>query len=110
MKEKRGDNPVFEASNISQLPIEPQMTYFKTSDNELSLSYVLQIKKINSMDYYQIVVDGVTGKILNKVNYTLSCKFDGPDQFTNHSNCESHDHINIISTNEQSAPPPLLQK
>ena len=106
LKEKKGDNPLFDAGNISQLPIEPQMTYFKTSDNELTLGYVLQIKKINSMDHYQIVVDGVTGKILNKVNYTLSCKFDGPDQYTNHSNCDSHDHINIISTNEQSAPPP----
>ncbi len=107
--DQRGDKSVFSPGNISQLNIEPKLTYFRSGENELQLSYLLQIKMINSMDYFQLIVDGNTGQLLNKVNYTLSCKFDGPDQYKNHSNCDGNDHKPEIKVNENPAPPPTVE-
>lgn len=66
---------VFESSNISQHPIEIEHVYF-VEENELVPAYLLSIHKHNSMDYFQMVVGAAEGKILDKVNFNHSCKFD----------------------------------
>ena len=82
--ESRGDKLVLAGGNISEEKIEPHYTWYVEQGN-LVLGYEMQIKIIGEMDHYKIVVNSQDGRIMNKLNYKLSCKFDGPNQFANHT-------------------------
>ena len=110
--EQRDGKSIFAPGNISEKNIEPKLTWFQNDNGELSLSYQMEIKMINEMDYYLIVVDGATGSINKKINYKLSCKFDRPGQFenhTDHADCHNGNHVEIIPSADQSAPPPSAE-
>lgn len=105
----RGDKTILDGSDISEKDIEPHLTWFPDADGKLILGYEMQIKMIGEMDHYQFVIDGRDGSVLNKINYKLSCKFDGPGQYANHthnSSCDDSRHIEIIPSPELPAPPP----
>lgn len=111
--ESRGDKSVLSGGNISENDIEPHFTWFISKD-KLILGYEMQIKMIGEMDHYQIIVSAEDGSILNKFNYKLSCKFDGPNQYANHShshsdNCMDHESIIVQRPDNQPAPPPALE-
>lgn len=109
--ESRGDKTVLDGGNISATPIEPFLTWF-IKDDALVLGYQMEIEMIGAMDHYQVIVDSRDGKILNKINYKLSCKFDGPGQYANHSHdadcIESH-QVTMIPSPETPAPPPSFE-
>ena len=109
--ESRGDKLVLAGGNISEEKIEPHYTWYVEQGN-LVLGYEMQIKIIGEMDHYKIVVNSQDGRIMNKLNYKLSCKFDGPNQFANHTHdqeCRESVHSVIIPSKEMPTPPPVAE-
>ncbi len=53
-------------------------------ENELRLSYLYQFLEEGTSNYWSIVADAETGKILEKQNLTVSCDFNHPHNETVH--------------------------
>lgn len=52
-----------------------KLVYFPTEDNQLQLSHVLNFFEKGTSNYWNIIVDATSGKVIEKTNLTLSCKF-----------------------------------
>jgi len=106
--ETRDNKTILDGGNISSAPIEPFLTWV-VRDGALVLGYQLEIAIIGALDHYQVIVDSRDGTLLNKINYKLSCKFEGPGQYANHSHdsrCLDNHQSNILASTATPAPPP----
>ena len=84
-KESQGRNSfVYKNTNISNSDIKVEPIYQLMDDGKLHLAWQLAIDMKEKADYWNIRIDALTGKILNKNNWTTHCSF-GIHQHT--SNC-----------------------
>ncbi len=52
-----------------------KLVYFPTKKGDLQLSYVLNFFEKGTNNYWDIIVDANTGKVIEKTNLTVSCQF-----------------------------------
>ncbi|GAA4763483.1 MULTISPECIES: T9SS-dependent M36 family metallopeptidase [Flavobacterium] len=73
---------------LAEDPIRAQLVYFQTETNTIRLSWDYEFYSQDTKHLWNLKIDAVTGKILDKNDLVISCNFG-----SNHSN-HSHAEIN----------------
>ena len=82
----------FGKGNVSNVDITVRPIY-QIMDAEVRLAWDVTLDPTGNPDYWNIRVDAVNGKVLDKANYTLYCKFHKDTEASTHSpTCKDHDH------------------
>ena len=89
---------VFEYGNsgVSLEPIKVEKTYLAVGD-KMHLTWNVSLYQLDAQHWWNVNVDASTGKILNTVDWVISCSFEDP----NHS---EHNHTDAPMTNEYLGP------
>ncbi|MPT32605.1 MAG: T9SS type A sorting domain-containing protein [Chryseobacterium sp.] len=61
-----------------------KLVYFPTEKGDLQLSYALNFFEKGTNNYWDIIVDANTGKVIEKTNLTVSCQFHDHKYSTEH--------------------------
>jgi hypothetical protein len=61
---------LFAGENLSSDDIPVRLKYFPV-DGELRLTWFMVVNQENSLDWWEILVDSVTGEVLHQYNYTI---------------------------------------
>lgn len=69
-------------------PIRAQLVYFQTEANTIRLAWDYEFYSQNTKHLWNLKVDAVTGKILDKKDMVISCNFGG--NHSNHSHTKSN--------------------
>jgi len=83
----RSQAQVFTKGSFAKANIPVQLMYQKMQDGTLRLCWDMSIAEKEDADYWSMRVDAETGKILNKINWTVYCDFDADG-----CNDETHTH------------------
>lgn len=75
----------FAPGNISKRPIPARLVYADNGLGELRLAWDLSIEMQGNVDWISMRVDAQTGALLDEVNWTVKCTFEGPHH--HHSDC-----------------------
>jgi len=70
---------------LVDVPIRAQLVYFQTESNTFKLSWDYEFYSQNGNHLWNIKVDAITGKLLEKKDMTLSCNFDSKHQEHSHN-------------------------
>lgn len=73
--------------SISEIPA--RLMYHRLDDHSLVLVWDLSIEAISKEEWYSIKANAVTGEIVDKVNWTVSCNLS----HTHEHESETHNHI-----------------
>lgn len=79
------NSKTFKISNGSLDPITAKLVYELTSDNKLRLAWDLTIDTQRHEHLWSLRVDAVTGKILAKQDWVISCSFGDNRNHANHN-------------------------
>lgn len=66
---------IFAGGNISQESIPFKLVFVFTPQNEFRLCWDLNILTFDTGDWWSLKVDALTGQIVDKLNWTVSCNF-----------------------------------
>jgi hypothetical protein len=81
-----GKEYLYSSGNVSQTTIPVKLVYTFTEQGELNLSWDLSIHTLNGKNWWSLRVDAISGQIIDKNDWIVSCNFgDG-----NHSNHDFH--------------------
>jgi hypothetical protein len=84
-----GKEFLYTGGNVSQTTIPVKLVYSLTEQGELRLSWDLSIDVLSGKNWWSLRVDAVTGQIIDKNDWVVSCDFgDG-----NHSNHDFHANL-----------------
>jgi len=86
-------------SNLSLSPIPVKAVYAKNENGKLRLAWDLSLELTNRQHYWSIRIDAVTGELIDKIDWTVNCKFDSEEKCT-------HTHINKVEHFAAAPPPP----
>ncbi|MFT4698086.1 MAG: hypothetical protein ACI9SJ_001222 [Flavobacteriaceae bacterium] len=88
---------------ISLSNIPAKLVYYFTESNQLVLAWDISIQEISQQDWWSIRIDAVTGEILNKNNWMVSCSFE--HDHSSHENLNYNINLfdipNYIETSEE---------
>jgi PKD repeat protein len=88
---------IFSKSGISKENIPVKLMYQPGPEGELILAWDLSIYENNAKHWWSLRVDAQTGKILDKVDWVISCNFDHK-QFGKCDNPNHKQHLNQSNT------------
>ena len=77
---------LFNGGSISENEIPAKLLYNYSKKTGTRISWELSIKETTGSDWWNFQVDAVTGEILHKENWTVSCNILGDHDTHNHSN------------------------
>ena len=77
---------LFNKGAISENDIPAKLLYYYSKKTGTRITWELSIKETTGADWWNFQVDGVTGEILHKENWTVSCNILGDHNTHNHSN------------------------
>ncbi|TYA52426.1 T9SS-dependent M36 family metallopeptidase [Formosa maritima] len=91
---------LFTSGNVSQVNIPVKLVYTLTEQNELKLSWDLSINTLDNKHWWSIRVDAISGIILDRNDWTISCDF-GDGNHANHTNHASskNEDISLFKSN-----------
>jgi len=90
-------NFIFNSAGVSQHEIPVTLSYFRSDTNSIKLVWDLSIHSLNSKFWYSVRVDALTGVVVDKTNWTISCSFP------NHKNANKSELFsNSLSTQNKS--------
>jgi len=94
--ENTNNEYTFSNGNISEKNIPVGLVYTPTKNGELRLSWNMEIYTLDHKNMWSVRIDAENGRILDQLNYVVSCNFGGP----NHSDA-SHkiDHQDLKEDN-----------
>lgn len=70
------------ATSADEPTIKSKLVYYNTEQNDLRLCYEYEFEEKGTSNYWDVLADANTGKILKKENLTLSCDF-APQAYKN---------------------------
>lgn len=88
---------------ISLSNIPARLLYFLNDKGELELVWELSIEAIDRTEWYNLRVDAVSGKVIDKVNWVYSCGFDHSHDDENTELFHKDRKVNIHSSSINSA-------
>lgn len=100
---------LFAGGTISEVDIPMELMYFPAEDGTIRLVWDLSINQLKSSDWWSIRVDAATGEVLDKLNWTLHCDFDGDHSKHAHAPVQSRP-ANVSSLVSAPAPPPNMDQ
>ena len=77
---------LFNGGSISENEIPAKLLYNYSKKTGTRITWELSIKETTGSDWWNFQVDAVTGEILHKENWTVSCNILGDHNTHNHSN------------------------
>ena len=80
------EKTLFNGGNISQNNIPAKLLYYYSKATGTRITWELSIKETTGADWWNFHLDAVTGEILHKENWTVSCNILGDHNTHNHSN------------------------
>ena len=91
---------VLHADNIAEGDIPFEGVLYFDDNGELKYAYSVQINVKNSTDWWEVIINSMTGEIIDKANYTISCAPTSFENYSraarekdhNHSHCSDHGH------------------
>jgi hypothetical protein len=86
--------------NISEVDIIAELIWLPISEKNVVLTWQIEIAPIKTVDHFMIRVDAVSGKVLDKNNYTVYEKFNDVEKTNNkhtHSNAEVVSNDQLMS-------------
>lgn len=98
---KEHGKPVYVNENISRSPIPIRLCFVKNDKDELRLGYNLNIEMVDGTHWWSIRLDAITGEIIEKNDWVISCQFDGDH--------DAHVHSKVSNTGANAPmmmPPP----
>ena len=98
LEKNSSDNKyVFKQASFTKSEIPATLVYFEDRSGALHLAWNLELQMSTSPDFWNSLIDAKTGKILEKFNQTLYCKFH-KDSFGKARVCndQSHDHSSKV--------------
>ena len=88
---------LFNGGNISENEIPAKLLYNYSKKTGTRIVWELSIKETTGADWWNFQVDAVTGEILHKENWTVSCNILGDHNTHNHSNSTKLENNSIAS-------------
>ncbi|GEQ86856.1 hypothetical protein ULMS_23640 [Patiriisocius marinistellae] len=86
---------LFSGGNISERDIPAKLLYYYSKMTGTRIVWELSIKETNGVAWWNFQIDAVTGAILNKENWIVSCNILGNHETHDHSSQEISEEINI---------------
>lgn len=83
---------LFTNGNVSKVNIPVKLVYTLTEQDELKLSWDLSIHTKGGDNWWSVRVDAISGVILDKGDWVVSCNF-GDGNHANHANNSNHDVV-----------------
>jgi hypothetical protein len=83
--------------NISEVDIISELVWLPISEKNVVLTWQIEIAPIKTVDHFMIRVDAVSGKVLDKNNYTVYEKFN---DLKKTNNKHAHSNTEVVSTNQ----------
>ena len=77
---------LFNGGSISENEIPAKLLYYYSKKTGTRITWELSIKETTGSDWWNFQVDAVSGEILYKENWTVSCNILGDHNTHNHSN------------------------
>ena len=74
---------IYTTENISASPVPIKLCFAEMANGDLRLAYNLSIEMLDGKNWWSIRIDAVTGEIIEKNDWVISCQFDGMNH--NHS-------------------------
>ena len=84
----------FSNTNISNSDIKVEPIYQLMPDGKLHLAWQLAIDMMDKVDYWNVRVDALTGKVLSKNNWTSKCSFGAHNHTSNCGYLERQENHN----------------
>jgi extracellular elastinolytic metalloproteinase len=75
---------LFDRGSIAHEDIPVGLVYFYTTEGKLRLAWDLSIDQVEQNDYATMRIDAVTGELLDRKSYTVSCSFE-PGMYHRHT-------------------------
>lgn len=96
-----GNELLLNGGGISLENIPAKLVYQMDNKGNLKLAWDISILELNHTNWWSIRADATTGKILDKINWTLTCNFGTTDDCSemDHTNKAHHTHILSPKTN-----------
>jgi extracellular elastinolytic metalloproteinase len=66
----------FAGGSYSREPIPVKLRYQPMPDGQVRLAWDMAIDAVNSLDYWSLRVDALTGKVIDQFSWTLHCSID----------------------------------
>ncbi len=93
-----GNDLMLNNGGVSLENIPAKLVYQANNQGSLKLAWDISILELNHLNWWSIRVDAVTGEIVDKNNWTLSCNFGTPDE------CEGEENSNKSSPTHKLSP------
>jgi len=81
---------------ISLNDIPARLMFHQSTNGELLLSWDFNILEVSEKNWWSLRVDALTGRILDQVNWTVSCNFDHSDGHQHTASCSDQKQNNSI--------------
>ncbi|MDX2360761.1 MAG: T9SS-dependent M36 family metallopeptidase [Crocinitomicaceae bacterium] len=91
----------YRSEDLSKTEIPVKLMYFPSESGDIKLVWNLSIHVLNGNDWWSVRIDAITGELIDKVNWMLSCNF-GEGSNHNHATCTSEAQQNVAMP----SPPP----
>ncbi|ESU23094.1 M36 fungalysin family metalloprotease [Flavobacterium enshiense DK69] len=75
--EKSGNEYKLSNGALAENPIRAELVYFRTDENRLQLAWDYEFYSQDFQHLWNLKVDALTGKLLEKMDMTLNCNFGG---------------------------------
>ena len=92
---------LFNKAAISERDIPAKLLYYYSKKTGTRITWELSIKETTGADWWNFYVDAVSGEIIHRENWTVSCNILGDHNTHNHSNNTKLEH-NITESIPQS--------
>lgn len=74
---RKNSKLIFDKSDLAHSDIFVKKVYVANENDQLVLAWQVELDAVNGTDYWNMLIDAQTGKLLNKGSYTTHCSFDG---------------------------------
>lgn len=91
----------FLAENVASSPIHTKLVYEKDQNNDLRLAYRITIEERSGDHWWSVRLDAITGEIINKNDWVVSCQFNHDHSAENCQQEPNQEAIMLLP-----APPP----
>ncbi|MCX7548449.1 T9SS-dependent M36 family metallopeptidase [Xanthomarina sp. F1114] len=96
----KGNEFVYNGANVSQTNIPVKLVYSYSEElGELKLAWDLNINALNGKNWWSVRVDAVSGQIIDKNDWVLSCDFGDGDHSNHAYHANSKEDFTLFKTN-----------
>lgn len=84
-KGMNGPITFFSAESLSSELIPVELLFYPTDDGKLIRVWDLSIYELSQKHWWSVRIDASTGRLIDKVDWVVSCQFETPDEHTAHN-------------------------